>query len=170
LCQKEEILVVGLTPGKFVVLMLRISLNIVCPFDESTGRKFEEGNFWKSGKHSTKNRNEYVIFIPLRKWDYLMATYVNENNGKTISIERSPKWLQFDDEPTRSQNNKRDSRNVKERSGYYAVGEKYFDLNLSIGQLTKKKRLIYLYCSCIVNISSINTLGHGKWDVFSQFC
>ena len=26
-----------------------------------------------------------------------MATYVNENNGKTISVERSPKWLQLNE-------------------------------------------------------------------------
>ena len=76
--------------------MLRISLNIVCPFDESMGREFEEGNFWKSGKHSTNTVQRIeMIFIPLRKWDYLMAMYVNENNGKTISVKRSPKWLQL---------------------------------------------------------------------------
>ena len=72
------------------------SLNIVCPFDESTGREFEEGNFWKPRKHSTNTVQRIeMIFIPLRKWDYLMATFVNENNGKTISVERSSKWLQL---------------------------------------------------------------------------
>ena len=82
--------------GKFLVLMLRISLNIVCPFDESTGREFEESDFWKSRKHSTNTVQRIeMIFIPFRKWDYLMATHVNENNGKTISVERSPKWLQL---------------------------------------------------------------------------
>ena len=43
------------------------SLNIVCPFDESTGREFEEGNFWKPRKHSTNTVQRIeMIFIPLR--------------------------------------------------------------------------------------------------------